>query len=202
MVRTITSGLGLLAFAAAIVIGALAVTGVIGGAARSFRVGGSEVDNVPAANQFKPKSEHIDKTLTAGSLTWSVDTARRTTEIQSFTFPPRLLRGNLIVVTFIVKNDSDGPLTLDPESLVLVDKTGRESPPAASVNAEYVVPRYAILFNERALLDPGEEEKGKVIYDLGGPFGGNPRADLSGLRLRLGDGDPTVKEEKYLDLSL
>ena len=202
MVRTITGGLGLLAFITAIVIGALAATGIIGGAARSFRVGGSEVNNVPPTRQFEPKTEHIDKTLTAGSLAWSVDTARRTTEIQGFTFPPHYLRGDLIVVTFTVKNDSDGPITLDPESLVLVDEAGRESPPAASVNAEYVLPRYAILFNERALLNPGEEKQGKVIYDLEVPFGVNPRADLSGFRLRLGDGNPTVKEEKYVDLGL
>src|SRR5919199_2955839 len=92
------------------------------------------------------------------------------TEFTGSIVPPDPLKGNFVVVTFKVKNDSDGPVTLAPESLVLVDEDGRESPPAASVNTEYVVPRNAILFNERALLEPGEEEEGKVVYDLQVPF--------------------------------
>ena len=171
MVRTIASALGLLAFVAAIVVGALAAAGIIGDAARGFSVGGSQANAVPATRQFEPKTEQIDRTLTAGSLTWTVQTARQTPEVRGFAFPPDPLQGNLLVVTFTVRNDSDGPLTLAPESLVLLDEKGREAPPAASVNAEYVLPRYAILFNERRLLDPGGKREGRVIFDLGGvPF--------------------------------
>jgi hypothetical protein len=157
---------------------------------------------VPATRQFEPKTEHIDETLTAGSLTWTVHTAHQTTEVQGFAFPPAPIKGNLVIVTFAVRNDSDGPVTLPPDSLVLVDENGLKSPPAASVNTEYVVPDEAILFNERALLYPGEEKEGKVIYDLEVPFGVDPTADLRGFRLRLGDGDPTAEEEKYVDAGL
>ncbi len=202
VVRTLGSWLGLLAFVIAIVIGGLAASGIISYAARSYEVAGSEVNTVPATRQFEPKTRFIEKTVTAGSLTWTVDTARQTTEVRGFAFPPAPLEGNLLVVTFTVKNDSDGPITLGPESLVLLDEKGLESPPAASENTEYVVPKYAILFNERGLLHPGEEKEGKVIFDLEIPFGVNPSADLSGFRLRLGDGDPTVEEEKHLDLGL
>jgi hypothetical protein len=63
------------------------------------------------------------------------------------------------------------------------------------------LPRYAILFNERRLLDPGEKREGRVVFDLGGvPFEVGFTAGLSGFRLRLGDGDPTVQGEKYVDL--
>ena len=200
--RSVAGALGLLLLVAAIVVGTLAVTGVLGGAARSYLVGGSEAKAVPSTARFEPKSEHIDETLTAGDLTWTVETALQTPEIHGFALPPDPLRGNLLVVTFTVKNSSDGPVTLTPESLVLVNKEGLKSPPAASDNSEYVVPEYAILFNERRLLDPGEEEEGKVIYDLEVPFGAGPAADLSGFRLRLGDGDPTTGEGKYVDLGL
>jgi hypothetical protein len=201
VVRAIASGLGLLAFVAAIVVGALAAAGIIGDAARSFQVGGSEANIAPATSHLEPKTEHIDKTLTTGSLTWTVQTARQTPEVHGFALPPDPLRGNLLVVTFTVRNDSDGPLTLAPESLVLLDERGHKTPPAASVNTEYVLPRYAILFNERRLLDPGEEREGRVIFDLGGvPFEVGSTAGLSGFRLRLGDGDPTVQGEKYVDL--
>jgi hypothetical protein len=200
VLRSAASGLGILAFIAAIVVGSLAATGIISDAAQSFYVRGSEMNTIPATMQFEPKTTYIGETATAGELTWTVDSARRTAEVKGFALPPDPLRGDFVVVSFTVKNVSEGPVTLAPESLVLVDEAGRESPPAASVNTEYVVPEYAILFNERGLLDPGEEKKGKVVFDLEVPFGVNPSADLSGFRLRLGDGDPTVKEEKYVDL--
>ena len=200
VVRTLGSALGILAFVGAIVVGSLAATGVLSDAAQSFRVGGSEVNIVPATGQFEPRTNFIGETVTAGELTWTIETARQTTEVKGFALPPAPLRGNLVVVNFTVKNISEGPVTLTPESLILIDETGRESPPAASVNTEFVVPEYAILFNERRLLDPGEEKEGKVIYDLEVPFGVDPSADLSGFRLRLGDGDPTVEEEEHVDL--
>ena len=202
MLRTAASGLGILAFIGAIVVGALATTGIISDAAQSYRVGGSEAKIGAAARHFQSKARLIGEMSTAGNLTWTVDTARQTTEVKGFAFPPAPLQGNIVVVGFTVKNVSDGPITLTPESLVLVDEARRESPPAASVNTEYVVPEYAILFNERGLIDPGEEKEGKVNFDLRVPFGVNPSANLAGFRLRLGDGDPTRKEEKYVDLGL
>ncbi len=194
------SALGILAFVGAIVVGSLAASGILSDAAQSFRVGGSEANIVPTTRQFEPKTDFVGETRTAGELTWTIETARQTTEVKGFALPPAPLRGNYVVVDFTVKNVSDGPVTLTPESLVLVDDEGRESPPAAADNTEYVVPAYAILFNERGLLDPGEEREGKVIYNLEVPFGVNPEADLSGFRLRLGDGDPTVEEEEHVDL--
>ena len=202
MVRTIASGLGILAFIGAIVVGALAAAGIISDTARSFQVGGSDASTVPPAGQFEPKTRFIDETLTAGSLTWTVDTVRQATEVKGFAFPPAPLRGNFVIVGFTVKNISEDPVTLTPESLVLIDEKGRESPPAASDNTEYVVSRYAILFNERGLLHPGEDEEGKVIFNLEVPFGVNPSADLSGFRLRLADGAPTAEEEKHVKLGL
>ena len=200
VVRTLGSALGILAFVAAIVVGSLAATGIISDAAQSFHVEGSEAEIVPATGRFEPKTRLIGETVTAGELTWTIETARQTTEVKGFAYPPAPLRGNLVVVDFTVENVSDGPVTLSPESLVLADELGRESPPAAADNTEYVVPKYAILFNERALLQPGEEKEGKVVYNLEVPFEVNPEADLSGFRLRLGDGDPTVEEEEYVDL--
>ena len=202
MLRTLAGGFGLLGFVAALMIGALAASGIISDASQSFRVGGSESNIVPATRQFEPKTRFISERVTAGSLTWTIGTARQTTEVRGFTFPPDPLEGNFIVVTFTVENDSDGPITLSPESMLLVDDKGLESPPAASVNTEYVVPDKAILFNERALLDPGEKKEGKVVYDLEVPFEVDPTADLSGFHLRLDDGDPTVAEEKRVDLGL
>ena len=200
MLRLVASALGLVALVAAMVVGALAATGVLGEAATSSRVGGSQVETPEEPTLVKPETRSIDRSVVASKLSWTVDEARLTNVIRGFALPPDPLRGNIVVVTFSVENVSDGPVTLNPESLVIVDEEGRKSPPAASVNTEYVVPKYAILFNEGGLLDPGEKKEGKVVFDLSVPFGVNPSADLSGFRLQLGDGEPTKKEEKYVDL--
>jgi hypothetical protein len=200
VLRLVASALGLVALVAAMVVGALAATGVLGEAATSSRVGGSQVETPEEPTLVKPETRSIDSSAVAGKLSWTVDEARLTNVVRGFALPPDPLRGNIVVVTFSVENVSDGPVTLNPESLVIVDEEGRKSPPAASVNTEYVVPKYAILFNVGALLDPGEKKEGKVVFDLSVPFGVNPSADLSGFRLQLGDGEPTKKEEKYVDL--
>ena len=200
MVKAVAGALGLVALVAAIVVGGLAASGVLGEAATSYRVRGSQTEAPEEPTLAEPTTRTIDESVVAGKLSWTVDEARRVNVIHGFTFPPSPLRGNFVIVTFSVKNVSDGPITLNPDSLVLVDEEGREGPPAASVNTEYVVPDKAILFNEQGLLEPGEEKEGKVNFDLTVPFGVNLSANLSDFRLRLGDGDPNKKEEKYVDL--
>jgi hypothetical protein len=194
--------LGLIALLAAALVGALAATGVFSEAATSSRLGGSQAHGSHAAERAEPKTSSIDESVRAGKLSWTVKEARRVNVLHAFTIPPSPLRGNFVVVTFSVENASDGPVTLGSESMTLVDEKGRASPPAASVNSEYVVPEKAILFNERGLLDSGEREEGRVNFDLAVPFEVDPSADLSGFRLRLDDGEPTQKEEKYVDLGL
>lgn len=200
MLRSAAGMLGILALIAAAVVGALAATGVLSEAATSPEVGGSQADVSSEAVQARPVSSSIDKKLPTGKLSWTVNEARRVNVIRGFTLPPSPLRGNFVVVTFSVKNTSDGPVTLDSGSLVLIDDEDLTSPPAASVNAEYVEPEKAILFNERGLLDPGEEREGRVNFDLTVPFDVDPASDLSGFRIRLDDGDPTKKEEEFVDL--
>jgi hypothetical protein len=190
MLRLVASGLGLVALVAAMVVGALAASGVLGEAA----------ETPEESVLVKPETRSIDRSVVAGKLSWTVDEARRVNVIHGFTLPPSPLRGDFVIVTFSVENVSDGPITLNPESLVIVDEQGRKSAPAASVNTEYVVPKYAILFNEGALLYPGEKKEGKAVFDLSVAFGVNPSADLSGFRLQLGDGDPTREEDKFVDL--
>ena len=200
MLRSAAGMLGLIALLAATLVGALAATGVLSEAAVSPRVGGSHAQSSHEAERVEPKTSSIDKSVQAGKLSWTVKEARRVNVLHAFTIPPSPLRGNFVVVTFSVENASDGPVTLGSESMTLLDEKERTSPPAASVNSEYIVPEKAILFNERGLLDPGERRAGRVNFDLAVPFEVDPSADLSGFRLRLDDGAPTEREEKYVDL--
>ena len=200
MLRSAAGMLGLISLLAATLIGALAATGVLSEAAVSPRVGGSHAQASHGAKRAEPKTSPIDESVRAGKLSWTVKEARRVNVLHAFTIPPSPLRGTFVIVTFGVENISDGPVTLGSESMTLVDEKGRKSPPAASVNSEYVEPEEAILFNERGLLDPGEREAGRVNFDLAVPFEVDPSADLSGFRLRLDDGDQTEREEEYVDL--
>ena len=175
--------LGLIALIAAILIGSLAVVGVLGDAATSSRVGAPGDRAAEEAARPEPSMRVLDESVSAGKLNWT-------------------LRGDFLVLTFAVENDSGGPVTLTEDSIALVDENGFEGHPAASVNSEYVDPAKAILFNERGLLDPGENREGKVNFDLAAPFGVEPTADLSGFRIQLGDGDPAAEEGERLDLEL
>jgi hypothetical protein len=200
VLRSAAGMLGLIGLAAALVIGALAATGVLSQAATSPNVGGSKVEISPEADKVRPTTSSIDRSVRAGKLLWTVEEARRVNVLPGFALPPDPLHGDFVTISFSVENISDGPVTLGTESMTLLDEKGRESPPAASINSEYVEPENAILFNERRLLEPGEENRGRVNFDLTVPFEISPSADLSGFRLRLDDDDPTRREEKYVDL--
>ena len=192
--------LGLIGLIAALGVGAFAATGVLSEAVTSPNVGGSKVEISPEAVKAEPTTSFIDRSVRAGKLSWTVEEARRINVLPGFALPPDPLHGDFVTVTFSVENTSEGPVTLGSESLTLVDEMGRESPPAASVNSEYVVPERAILFNERGLLEPGEKKEGRVNFDLTVPFEIEPSADLSGFRLRLDDAEPTRTDEKYVNL--
>jgi hypothetical protein len=202
MLRSAAGMIGLLGLVAALVVGTLAATGVLSEAATSSSTGGSKVEIPTRTDKAKPESSSLHRSMRAGNLLWTVEEARRVSVLPGFTLPPAPLHGDFVTVTFSVKNVSDVPVTLGSQSLTLVDEKGRTSPPAASVNSDYVMPGRAILFNERGLLEPGQKKKGKVNFDLTVPFEISPSADLSGFRLRLDDGDPTNKQEKYVNLGL
>jgi len=192
---------GVLALLAALVVGGLAAIGVLSDAATSTGIGGSEAEaETPEGGKT---TVSIEESVEAGALSWTVSEARRTGEIHSYTYPPTILRGDFIVITFSVENTSDGPITLTDEEMALVDEeSGTKGRPAASVNGEYVPPARDPLFTESGLLDPGEQVDGRVNFDLNVPFGQDPALDRSGFSLELGDGDLTAEEEKGVDLGL
>lgn len=199
--RSFAGMVGILALVAASLIGALAASGVLSEAATSTGVGGSQVERKVAEGENTTVS--LDKSVKVGDLDWTISKARLTHKLRTYTYPKSSTTGDFIVVTFTVKNTSDGPITLSEADMVLRDKkTGIQGHPAADINSQYVPPIKDLLFPEERLLEPGEKEEGRVNFDLSVPFGENPTTDLKGFELVLGDGDPTVKAEKSVDLGL
>ena len=191
MLRAAASALGILAMIAAIVVGALAAAGVFSDAATSSRTSGPQ----PAAaetNRAELTTSVARKSVTAGDVSWTVTGARRTSELHKDTPPPKTETGSFVVMTFTVENVSGEPVTLSEESVALIDEEGHKFLAHAFLNSGYLDPEKNILFNERSLLEPGVTREGKVNFAVS--------ADTSGFKAQLGDADPTVNEERYVDL--
>ena len=195
MVRAAAGVLGLVALFVAAVVGMLAAAGILGGnVPASSPSGGPRVRTVEQVEQIKQTAAKTGENVSAGNLSWAVTDAYRTTELHKATPPPETVHGDFVIVTFTVKNTSDEPITLTEDSVALIDGEGRKFPAYAFDNSPYMEPEKAILFNERSLLDPGKTEEGQVNFRLA------EGSSSSNFKVQLGDADPIVNEEKYVDL--
>ncbi len=190
--RNVAGVLGLLGLFAAIVVGMLATFGAFGQKvpAQSAAVGLEATTG--GTNQRAEQAAPVGETVRAGDLAWTVTGARPKDELSTYNFPPETERGSFVRLEFTVKNVSERPVTLTDESIALYGAAGTEYLPPPDINSTYILPRYAILFNELGLLQPGETRKGRVNFEV--------LTNAGGFVARLGDTDPTVSEEKYVDL--
>jgi hypothetical protein len=192
--RNLASALGLLVMGALIVVGMLAAFGAIATKApQSPQVEASET-TAEQVSQLEQEATPLGEAVTAGDVSWTVTDAHRVNELQKDTPPPKPWPGNFVVVTFTVENVSEEPVTLVPGEMVIIDNEGRRFPAEAALNSSYVEFDKNILFNEKSLLEPGTTREGEVNFQL--PAGG------SGSVLQVGDTNPNVDEEKYIDLEL
>ncbi len=134
----------------------------------------------------------IGETVTAGDVSWTVTDASRETELHTYTFPPKSVPGSYVSVDFTVENVSDRPVTLTGDTISLFDAEGNEFRPEPDRNSTFVKPELNILFNEHSLIQPGESKEGRVNFEV--------LPNAAGFVALLGDTDPTVNEEEYVDL--
>jgi hypothetical protein len=193
VIRNAAGVLGIIGLFAAIALGMLATFGFFGPKA-PLKASISAEQEAPKEAQ-RPRAEHavsVGETVRAGGLSWTVTDAYPKDEVSKYTFPPETIRDSFVRLDFTVKNVSDRPITLTDETIVLYDAAGTQYLPEADLNSSFVLPKYNILFDELGLLEPGESREGKVN------FGVLPNAE--GFVAQLGDTDPTLHEEKYVDL--
>jgi hypothetical protein len=191
--RNAASLLGIIGLFAAIALGMLATFGFFGPKAPvGSSVPAEQAATTEAMNRLAEQAVPVGETVRAGGLSWTVTDAYPKDEVSKYTFPPETIRDSFVRLDFTVENVSDRPITLTDETIALYDAAGTGYLPEADRNSSFVLPRYNILFNELGLLKPGETREGKVN------FGVLPAAE--GFVARLGDTDPTVREEKYVDL--
>ena len=189
MVRNAAGVLGIIGLFAAIALGMLATLGFFGPKAP---VGASVSAEPEATNRRAEQAASVGETVRAGGVSWTVTDAYTKDAVSKYTFPPETIRDSFVRLDFTVKNVSDRPVTLTDETIVLYDAAGTEYLPEADRNSSFVLPKYNILFNELSLLQPGEAREGKVNFGV--------LPDAEGFVARLGDTDPTGREEKYVDL--
>ena len=185
--------LGIIGLFAAIALGMLATFGFFGPKAPvGANVSAGQQAATEATNPRAERAASVGETVRAGDVSWTVTDAYPKDEVSKYTFPPETIRDSFVRLDFTVKNVSDRPVTLTDETISLYDAAGTEYLPEADRNSSFVQPRYNILFNELGLLEPGEAREGKVNFGV--------LPDAEGFVARLGDTDPTVREEKYVDL--
>ena len=192
VMKTIASGLGLVALGAAIVIGMLASFGAFGSKAEQESAAVGLEATVETTNPQAEGAAALGQTVTAGDVSWTVTDATEETELHAYTFPPKSVPGSYVTMDFIVENVSEEPVTLTGDTLTLLDASGIEYKPEPDRNSTFVRPELNILFNEHSLLKPGETKAGRVNFVV------LPRA--SGFVVLLGDTDPSASEGEYVDL--
>lgn len=192
MIRNVAGVLGLLGLFAAIVLGMLATFGAFSQRAPAESVAAGLEATTEAPNQRAEQAASLGETVRAGDVAWTVTDAYPKDEVSSYNFPPETVPGSFVRLEFTVENVSDQPVTLTDESIVLYDAAGTEYLPPPDRNSTYVLPKYAILFNELGLLQPGETREGKVNFEV--------LDNAEGFVARFKNTDPTVDEGEYVDL--
>jgi hypothetical protein len=192
VVRTIASGLGLVALGVAIVIGMLASFGAFGSKAEQESAAVGLEATVETTNLQAESAAALGQIVTAGDISWTVTDVTEETELRTYTFPPKSVPGSYVILDFTVENVSEESVTLIGDTMSLIDASGIDYQPEPDRNSTFVRPELNILFNEHSLLEPGETKEGRVNFEV------LPRA--SGFVVLLGDTDPTTSEDEYVDL--
>ena len=133
----------------------------------------------------------IGQPITVGDVTWTVTGTRQANQLsQQGTSPTnaKTEQGNYVIVDFTFTNDGSEAVTLDNESLKLVDSQERESGTRAELNS--YIPQDQRIFLER--INPGVTEQGQAIFEVA------PGA--SGFRVLAGDAQMFSNEQGYVDL--
>lgn len=188
------------ALVAALAVGFLANAGVFGSGAPQVESQSLEEVTPERTGSVPPPDARVGETVEAGGLRWTITDVRTSTEIQSYTLPPESKPGSFVTLDFTVENVSGGPLTLTPDSLAIFGESGVSLPARADVNSKFVRHELNILFNEFALLEPGQKSEGRVNFDLEIPFGAQGEPDPSRYLARAGDADPAAENERFVSL--
>ena len=133
----------------------------------------------------------IGQPVTVGDVVWTVTDARRESQLFQEGVSPQFAKtaeGTYVIVDFDFTNNGNEAVTLNTESLKLIDSEGRES--GASPEQVFYVPEDRKIFLER--VNPGVTQQGQAIFEVA------PGA--SNFRVEAGDTNMFTNESGYIDL--
>jgi hypothetical protein len=194
--KTVFGTLGLVALAAATVVGMFAALGIgVLGEKSSTVSNTTPLDAMPneaRPSALKADTADLEEAVPAGDVSWTIVGAREESEVSKYTFPKANEPGDFVVLTFEVENVSEEPVTLSEEEITLIDSEGREYRAEPDINDAFVEHEKNVLFGEASHLKPGQKKEGKANFQV--------LPNSSGYRAHLGDTDPNTSEGKYVDL--
>jgi Domain of unknown function (DUF4352) len=161
------------------------------GASTSRTTSGNKEEKKKGAKEKGEETVAIGQPLTMGDVRWVVTDARQIDQLVQQGISARNAKteqGNYVIVDFAFRNDGSEAITLDNESLKLVDSQGRESGTRAELSS--YVPEDRRIFLER--INPGVTEQGQAIFEVA--------PGSSGFRVLAGDARMFSDEEGYVDL--
>ncbi len=127
----------------------------------------------PAPEPGPAPAAGIGESVTAGDVEWQVTNARQATQLTSEFMEPK--QGNFVVVDFAFTNNGTEPVTLDGESLSLIDGEGRTFKTDTETFG-YIDPAKDIFLDQ---VNPGVSQQGEVIFTVA--------PDASDFTLEAGD---------------
>lgn len=149
-----------------------------GGEAESGEVGYQEARN---------RAVSLGQPVEAGDLTWTITDVQEATELKSF---GERKTGNFVTIDLTVQNNGDEAITVDSESLALLDQQGRTN--QTDPDSSLYVPTRLDLFLQQ--VNPGVTQQARVIFSIA--------PDSRGLVVRAGDGDLFADENGYVNLGI
>jgi hypothetical protein len=170
-----------------------AIVGGGGDDAKDTASSGEGEDKKKKGSKQKAEEETvaIGQPLAVGDVEWTITDARVANELIQPGISPKNAKstqGSFVIVDFNFMNNGSEVVTLDNESLALVDNQQRES--KTSADTSIYVPQERRLFLER--INPGVAREGTAIFQVA------PGA--SGFRLQAGDAKMFTDENGYVDL--
>jgi len=182
-----------LAFGGCIVLPVLLVIGFVGclalfgGSGGGGGGGGEPAGGEVGYEEARARAKSLGQPVEAGDLTWTVTNVAQESELRSF---GQRKTGNFVIVDLTVINNGTEAISVDSESLALLDEQGRthQTDPDASL---YVPTRLDLFFQQ---VNPGVTQQARVIFSIA--------PDAGGLILRAGDAVPFTDENAYVNLGI
>lgn len=150
--------------------------------------GQAEAESSPPPDPAEPEGPRVglNEKVTVGDVTWEVTQARQRTELED-PFGERK-QGDFVVVNFDFTNNGSEQVTLDSESLELVD--GEQRRFGVDTDNMMYVPEERDIFLQQ--VNPGVTRQGRAIFTVA------PGA--SEFTLNVGDAQMFSDENGYVDL--